>query len=105
MSISSRLILAFTLLCSNPFFAQNEDYYKDNKCKIIYCELSSSKIRIYYGNGMEEEIAGKPELLIATVSNTFIKNNYELQTVLSKPLSGESKPGFLFFIRKEEEEK
>ncbi len=94
-------ITALTLI-GNTAVAQTEDYYTNANCKILYFEVNSSKIKIFYGNGMQEEVSGDRETLVMTLSNTFMKSGYELVEIMPKMLSGESIPGYFFFKRKSE---
>lgn len=96
-------IAAFTCIGSTAF-AQTEDYYKNAGCKVLYFEVNSSKVKIFYGNGMDEEISGKPEMLTITLSNTFIKSGYELTSVIPKTVNGQTIPGYFFFQRKTTED-
>ncbi len=96
-------VFSITAYCLfNTSYAQTETYYNDLGCKVLYLEATSSKVKIFYGNGMTEEIPGKPEMLIATLSNLFLKNGYTLSFVTNKSINGEQQPGYVFFVRKEE---
>lgn len=93
---------SLSFLSGNASFAQTESYYTDLGCKALYLEATSSKVKIFYGNGMTEEVSGKPDMLIITLTNTFLKSGYTLASVNNKMINGEQQPGYLFFVRKEE---
>ena len=102
MKIVSLSILA-SLLFSVQGFSQTESYYTDNNCLFIYFRINSSKLKIYYGNGMEEEVSGDPQILAATVTNKFLKNGYVLHDVSGNNDSAQLPGDFFFFVRKEQE--
>jgi hypothetical protein len=100
-------IIFMSILSSFVFsiqgFSQTESYYTDNNCMCIYFKISSSKLKIYYGNGMEEEVSGDPQILTATVTNKFLKNGYILHDIIGNNDSSQLPGDFFFFVRKEQD--